>query len=152
MVGPISAPKVHVLCPPSYHFDIIRKEQCQCFGDISEVIRGKEKQESAEHCPHVLIIGRPNFHRTLDVSQIFGLIHTNQGVLENPIWNLIEFFFHLFICTISTSLQTSFKRVMKDWPDNYHEWYTSKRSLSRSNSRQFKHALHIWGVFIVFLS
>ncbi len=47
---PISAVKVHVLCPPSNHFDIIRREQCQCFGDISEVIRVKEEQESAEPC------------------------------------------------------------------------------------------------------
>ncbi len=33
---------------------------------------------------------------------------------------------------------------------SYHERYTPKKLLSRSNSRQFKHALHISGVFIVF--
>ncbi len=31
-------------------------------------------------------------------------------------------FFHLFIATMSNSLQTSFNRVMKDWPDKYHIW------------------------------
>ncbi len=39
--------KVHVLCPPSHHFDIIRKEQRQCFEDIWDVVHEKEKLEWA---------------------------------------------------------------------------------------------------------
>ncbi len=41
--------KVHVLCPSSYQFDIIREEQRQCFEDIREVVPEKEKQEWAYH-------------------------------------------------------------------------------------------------------
>ncbi len=32
------------------------------------------------------------------------------------------FFFHSFIVTMSYSLQTSFNRVMEDWPVKYHVW------------------------------
>ncbi len=39
--------EVHVLCPPSHHVDIIRKEQRQCFENIWEVVTEKEKQEWA---------------------------------------------------------------------------------------------------------
>ncbi len=40
---------VHVPGPPSHHFDIIRKEQRQCFEDIWEVVHEKVKQEWAYH-------------------------------------------------------------------------------------------------------
>ncbi len=41
--------KVHVLCPPSYQFDIIRKEQRQCFEEIWEVVHEKKKQKWVNH-------------------------------------------------------------------------------------------------------
>ncbi len=43
---------IHVLCPPSYHFDIIRTEQFQCFEGIWEVVHKKEKREWTYHGPH----------------------------------------------------------------------------------------------------
>ncbi len=46
-----------------------------------------------------------------------------------------HFFFHLFIATMSYSLQTSFYSVMKDWADKYHVWDAPTRSPSRLNSR-----------------
>ncbi len=33
-----------------------------------------------------------------------------------------HFIFHSFIATISYSLQTSFRTVIKDWTDKYHAW------------------------------
>ncbi len=38
---------VHILCPPSHRFDIIRKGQRQCFEDILEVVTEKVKHEWA---------------------------------------------------------------------------------------------------------
>ncbi len=40
---------INVLCPPSFHFDIIRTEQFQCFEGIWEVVHKKEKQEWTYH-------------------------------------------------------------------------------------------------------
>ncbi len=46
-----------------------------------------------------------------------------------------HFFFHLFIATMSYSLQTSFISVMEGWADKFHAWGIPTRSPSRSNSR-----------------
>ncbi len=40
---------VHVLDPPTRHFDIIHQDQRQCFEGIYEVVHEKEKQEWAYH-------------------------------------------------------------------------------------------------------
>ncbi len=42
--------KVHVLYPPNYQSDIIRKDRRQCFESIRGVVHEKEKQEWAYHC------------------------------------------------------------------------------------------------------
>ncbi len=47
-------------------------------------------------------------------------------------------FFQMFMVPMF-SLNSS-SRVMKDWPDKYHEWNTPTRSPSRSTSRKPKHA------------
>ncbi len=44
-----------------------------------------------------------------------------------------HFVFQLFIATKSNSLQTSFNRVMKDWPDKYNVWGTLQGQM-RDNS------------------
>ncbi len=67
----------------------------------------------------------------------FIAVRLRTHVLCNP----THFLFQLFIATMSNSRQTSFNRVIKDWPDKCHVWGIPTRSPSRSNSRSLKYRL-----------
>ncbi len=81
-----------------------------------------------------------DFEKNVRFSEILSMSkfphYTNTvRLLTHVICKPTHFFFHTFIATMSYSLQTSFNRAMKDWPDKYHVWGTPTRSPSRSNSR-----------------
>ncbi len=70
--------KIHVLYKRSYHFDIIRKQQRQCFECIWEAAHAKEKKEWVFGTPLCIGMVPENFLATCT------LVYPSRSVCFNP--------------------------------------------------------------------